>query len=98
MSNVRVPPRLTELLLIVTPEFASLEFAMLPASCALVTEILETLLLQSAPAVALAAIPSSLVFSVAVNSLLVVPSAILSALIAALFDMSALTIAVPVAR
>ena len=71
---------------------------MLPASCALVTEILVTLLLQSAPTVALAAIPSSFVFSVVVNTLLVVPSAILSALIAAVLEISAFTNVVAVAR
>ena len=59
--------------------------------------MLLTLLDQSAPAVAPVAIPSSFVFRVLVKTLLVEPSAILSAFIAALLEISALTRVVAVA-
>ena len=61
--RVRVPPSARLLPLSVTEELASLSFAMLPASCALVTEMFITLLEKSAPAVAPVSMPANLVFS-----------------------------------
>ena len=97
VSSVTVPPNATALPLTVIDELASFALAMLPANCEFATDMFVTLLDQSAPAVALAAIPSNLVFRVLVNTLLVEPSAILSALIAAFAAMFALLNVVPTA-
>ena len=59
--------------------------------------MLLTLLEKSAPTVAPVELPSSFVLRVLVKTLLVEPSAILSALIAAEFDISAFTMEVAVA-